>query len=131
VSVRKSRKKSRPRQRLRTMLIADAEKMFGEPDIKRLLTQFTVSGLSPANIASKYDISPVSVRTWFRKLQVKTESGDRSATKRLIEAGYATWDEFFRKNLAKSNRQQSEAVGIHFSTLSIYRRLWQVSGGKI
>jgi transposase-like protein len=105
--------------------------MFGEPDVKKLLEHFTDRGMSPADVARRYDISPVSVRTWFRKFEVKSATGDRSATKRLVEAGYSTWDEFFRKNLAMSNREQAEALGIHFSTLSIYRRLWQVSGGKI
>jgi transposase len=121
----------KPRRRLKTLLKEEAMKVIGKPDIEALLTKLCDENMTTAEIAKKYNVSPISVRAWLRRFDLKTVSYDRTATKRLVEAGYATWDEFFRANLIRTNKEMAAAIGIHWSTLSIYRKLWQVSKGRI
>jgi len=106
-------------------------KVIGKPDIEALLTKLCNENVTTAEIAKKYSVSPISVRAWLRRFNLKTVSYDRTATKRLTEAGYSTWDEFFRSNLIRTNKEMAAMIGIHWSTLSIYRKLWQVSKGRI
>jgi len=126
------RKRTGParKQRLKTLLRADAEKLFGEPDIKKILSHWVSRGLTASQIAEKYGSTVVSVRDWLRKLGLTPKRTKPDVTERLRRLGYDSWDEFFRRNMSMTHMDAAKMLDCHWTTVSHYRRLW-VEGRQV
>lgn len=126
----RNRKGPARKPRLKTLLRADAEQLFGEPDIKKILSHWVSRGLTAAQIASKYGSTVVSVRDWLRKLGLTPKSTKPDITERLHRLGYASWDEFFRRNMSMTHMDAAKMLDAHWTSISHYRRLW-VEGKQV
>ena len=112
------------KQRLKTLLKADAERLFGEPDIKKMLSHLVSKGLTATEIAKKYSSTVVSVRGWLRKLGLTPNSTKPDVTERLKRLGYDSWDQFFRRNMSMTHMDAAKMLDCHWTTISAKRRLW-------
>jgi hypothetical protein len=125
------RKKGPARKpRLKTLLKADAEKLFGEPDIKKMLSNLVSKGMTIPQIAAKYNSTVVSVRDWLRRLELTPKSTRPDVTAKLVQLGYDSWDMFFRRNMTITHMDAAKMLNCHWTTVSHYRRLW-VEGRKV
>jgi hypothetical protein len=116
--------------RLKTLLRADAEQLFGEPDIKKILSHWVSRGLTATQIAGKYGSTVVSVRDWLRKLGLTPKSTRPDITERLHRLGYVSWDEFFRRNMSMTHVDAAKMLDAHWTSVAHYRRLW-VEGRQV
>jgi hypothetical protein len=118
------------KKRLKTLLKAESRKLFGEEDVKMILSHHVSRGLTASDIASKYGSTVVSVRDWLRKLGLTPKSTKPDVTERLRRLGYPSWDDFFRRNMTMTHMDAATMLDCHWTTVSAYRRLW-VEGRKI
>ena len=125
-SARQKRGSGKPR--LKTLLKADAEKQFGAPDIRKMLSLLVSRGLTVSQIAEQYGVTTVSVRDWLRKLGFTPASTRPDITARLSRLGYLSWDEFFRRNMSMTNIDMAKMLDCHWTSVSHYRRRW--GGGE-
>jgi len=112
------------KQRLKTLLKADAKELFGEPDVKKILSRLVSKGMTVADIAKKYGSTAVSVRNWLRKLELTPRSTRPDVTDRLHKLGYSSWDQFFRKNMSMTHMDAAKILACHWTTISSRRRMW-------
>lgn len=110
--------------RLKTLLRADATKLFGEPDVRKMLAHLVSKGLTAAQIAAKYGSTTVSVRGWLRRLGLTPKSTKPDVTERLHRLGYSSWDEFFRRNMRMTHMDAAKMLNCHWTTISARRRMW-------
>ena len=120
----KGKKGPARKQRLKTLLKADAEQMFGEPDIKKILSHLVSRGMTIPEIAAKYHSTVVSVRDWLRRLELTPKSTRPDVTAKLRQLGYDSWDIFFRKNMTMTHMDAAKMLNCHWTTVSSYRRRW-------
>jgi len=119
------RKAPARKKRLKTLLKADAKDMFGDEDVKMILSHHVSSGLTEKEIAKKYGSTVVSVREWLRRFGFSPKSNHLDVTGRLNRLGYPTWDKFFRRNMTMTHMDAAKMLDCHWTTISHYRRQWR------
>lgn len=112
------------KQRLKTLLRVDSSKLFGEPDIRRILAHYLSRGLTAAQIADKYGVSLASVRGWLYKLGLVAQKPKASLIERLNSLGYTSWDEFFRRNMSMTHIDAAKMLDAHWTSISHWKRMW-------
>lgn len=120
------RKKAPARKpRLKTLLKADAKKMFGDEDVKMILSHQVSSGMTDKDIAKKYGSTVVSVRDWLRRFGLSSKRTRLSITGRLRRLGYPTWDKFFRRNMTMTHIDAAKMLDCHWTSVSFWKRQWK------
>jgi transposase len=117
-------------KRLKILLRDDAKKLFGDEDIKKILSHHVSSGMSATDIASRYGSTAISVRDWLRKFGLTPKKTRPDVTERLRRLGYDTWDTFFRRNMSMTHMDAAKMLNCHWTTISHWRKKW-ANGHKI
>jgi len=89
-----------------------------------VLSHYVSRGFTPQQIADRYDVTAVSVRSWLRKFGLSPNSTRKDVTARLHKLGYSSWDKFFRGNMTLTHMDAAKMLDCHWTSVAFYRRLW-------